>query len=142
MNQDFSGGPMVGTLPSDAGMWVQSLIRELRFHLLCATTTERTCSEAHTAHLEKEPSGHKQEPTQQRNKFLKMNHVVVLTLHYLIFIPVSCTMSRTSVHSSSGTLSIRSRPLNLFLTSTVWRWCWTGRPGVLQFMGSQRVGHD
>src|SRR5574337_580902 len=34
-------------------------------------------------------------------------------------IPVSCTMSRTSVHSSSGTLSIRSRPLNLFLTSTV-----------------------
>ena len=21
-------------------------------------------------------------------------------------------------------------------------WCWTGRPGVLSFMGSQRVGHD
>ena len=21
-------------------------------------------------------------------------------------------------------------------------WCWTGRPGELQFMGSQRVGHD
>ena len=21
-------------------------------------------------------------------------------------------------------------------------WCWTGRPGVLQFMGSKRVGHD
>ena len=21
-------------------------------------------------------------------------------------------------------------------------WCWTGRPGVLQFMGSQRVGQD
>ena len=21
-------------------------------------------------------------------------------------------------------------------------WCWTGRPGVLQFTGSQRVGHD
>ena len=29
--------------------------------------------------------------------------------------PVSSTMSRTSVHSSSGTLSIRSSPLNLFL---------------------------
>ena len=28
-------------------------------------------------------------------------------------------MSQTSVHSSSGTLSIRSHPLNLFLTSTV-----------------------
>ena len=22
------------------------------------------------------------------------------------------------------------------------RWWWTGRPGVLRFMGSQRVGHD
>ena len=21
-------------------------------------------------------------------------------------------------------------------------WCWTGRPGVLRFMGLQRVGHD
>ena len=37
----------------------------------------------------------------------------------MVWIPVSCTMSRTSFHSSSGTLSIRSRPLNLFLTSTV-----------------------
>ena len=37
----------------------------------------------------------------------------------MVLIPVSCTMSWTSVHSSSGTLSIRSRPLNLFLTSTV-----------------------
>ena len=37
----------------------------------------------------------------------------------MVLIPVSCTMSRTSFHSSSGTLSIRSRPLNLFLTSTV-----------------------
>ena len=23
-----------------------------------------------------------------------------------------------------------------------WSWWWTGRPGVLQFMGLQRVGHD
>ena len=23
-----------------------------------------------------------------------------------------------------------------------WSWWWTGRPGLLQFMGSQRVGHD
>ena len=34
-------------------------------------------------------------------------------------INASCTMSWTSVHSSSGTLSIRANPLNLFLTSTV-----------------------
>ena len=37
----------------------------------------------------------------------------------MVLIPVSCTMSWTSVHSSSGTLSIRSSPFNLFLTSTV-----------------------
>ena len=37
----------------------------------------------------------------------------------MAFIPVSCTMSRTSIRSSSGSLSIRSSPLNLFLTSTV-----------------------
>ena len=35
------------------------------------------------------------------------------------FDPCLCTMSRTSIHSSSGTLSIRSSPLNLFLISTV-----------------------
>ena len=37
----------------------------------------------------------------------------------MVLNPVSCTVSRTSVHSSSGTLPIRSSPLNLFLTSTV-----------------------
>ena len=37
----------------------------------------------------------------------------------MVLIPVSCARSRTSFQSSSGTLSIRSRPLNLFLTSTV-----------------------
>ena len=42
----------------------------------------------------------------------------------MVLIPVSCTMLWTSVHSSSGTLSIRSSPLNLFFTSTVQ---WLGR---------------
>ena len=37
----------------------------------------------------------------------------------VILITASCIMSQTSVHSSSGTLSIRSNPLNLFLISTV-----------------------
>ena len=32
----------------------------------------------------------------------------------MVLIPVSCTMSRTSIHSSSGTLSIRSSPLIYF----------------------------
>ena len=37
----------------------------------------------------------------------------------MVLIPVSFTMSWTSVYSLSGTLFIRSSPLNLFLTSTV-----------------------
>ena len=48
------------------------------------------------------------------------NHFVFLHYFFLgiVLIPASCTMSWTSVHSSSGTLSIRSNPLNLFVTST------------------------
>ena len=37
----------------------------------------------------------------------------------MVLISVSCTMWQTSIYCSSGTLSIRSSPLNLFLTSTV-----------------------
>ena len=49
------------------------------------------------------------------------SHFAFLPFFFLgmVLIHVSCTMSWTSVHSSSGTLSIRSRPLYLFLTSTV-----------------------
>ena len=49
------------------------------------------------------------------------SHFAFLHFFFLsmALIPVSYTMSRTSDHSSSGTLSIRSSPLNLFLTSTV-----------------------
>ena len=38
---------------------------------------------------------------------------------WMVLITSSCTMLWTSVHSSSGTLSIRSNPLNPFVTSTV-----------------------
>ena len=46
------------------------------------------------------------------------SHFAFLHFFFLgmVLIPVSCTMSRTSIYSSSGTLSIRSSPLNLFLT--------------------------
>ena len=37
----------------------------------------------------------------------------------MFLFPASCTMSWTSVHSSSGTLSNISNPLNLLVTSTV-----------------------
>ena len=54
-------------------------------------------------------------------KDLLDNHFAFLHYFFLgmVLIPVFCTMSQTSVHSSSGALSIRSSPLNLFLTSTV-----------------------
>ena len=48
---------------------------------------------------------------------------VLCFLHFYFFeiflFTTSCTMLRTSVHISSGTLSTRSNPLNLFITSTV-----------------------
>ena len=49
------------------------------------------------------------------------NHFALLHFFFLgvVFITASCTMSWTSAYSSSGTLSIRSNPLNLFVTSTV-----------------------
>ena len=49
------------------------------------------------------------------------NQFAFLHVFYLrmVFITSSCTMSQTSVHSSSGTPSIRSNPLNLLVTSTV-----------------------
>ena len=44
-------------------------------------------------------------------------------LHFLFFemvvVTASCTTLQTSIHSSSGTLSTRSKPLNLLVTSTV-----------------------
>ena len=36
-----------------------------------------------------------------------------------VLITTFCTVLGTSIHSSSGTLSIRSNPLNLFVTSTI-----------------------
>ena len=49
------------------------------------------------------------------------SHFAFLHLFFLgmVLIPISCTMSWTSVHSSSGTLSIRASPLNLFVTYSV-----------------------
>ena len=37
----------------------------------------------------------------------------------IVLITTSCTVLWTSIHSSSGTLSISSNPLNLFITSSV-----------------------
>ena len=49
------------------------------------------------------------------------NHFAFLHFFFfgMVLVTNSCTRSRTSDNSSSGTLSIRSNPLNLFVTSTV-----------------------
>ena len=49
------------------------------------------------------------------------NHFAFLHFFFwgMILITASYTMLRTSVHSSSGSLSIRSNPLNLFVTSAL-----------------------
>ena len=56
--------------------------------------------------------------------FVRPPQITIFAFLYFFFlgmllITASCTMSQTFVHSSSGTLSIRSNPLNLFVTSTV-----------------------
>ena len=50
------------------------------------------------------------------------DHVALLHFSFLgmVLLTASCTVWQTSVHSSSGTLSIGSNSLNLFLTSTVY----------------------
>ena len=55
--------------------------------------------------------------------FVRPPQTTILPFAFLFLgddlITASCTMSPTSLYSSSGTLSIRSNPLNLFVTSTV-----------------------
>ena len=48
------------------------------------------------------------------------NHFAFLHFFFLgiVLVTTSCTMSQTSIYGSSGTLSIRYNPLNLFVTST------------------------
>ena len=50
------------------------------------------------------------------NSYFGFGHFFFLVM---VLITVSCKTSQTSVHSSSGTLSIRSSPLNLLVTSNV-----------------------
>ena len=52
---------------------------------------------------------------------MKTDHFAFLCFFFLgmVLITTSCTMSQTSVHSSSGFLSIKSHPLNPFVISMV-----------------------
>ena len=52
----------------------------------------------------------------------------------MVLLPASCTVSRTSVHSSSATLPIRSSPLNLVVTPAVKPWgIWLRSPWVVWY---------
>ena len=50
------------------------------------------------------------------------NHLAFLHFFFfgIILVTASCAILWTSVHGSSGTVCIRSNPLNLFITSTTW----------------------
>ena len=55
----------------------------------------------------------------------------------------SCYHMKSTVHMRIMVSTLFKIPsLPLAMDNTVWNLRWTGRPGVLRFMGSQRVGHD
>ena len=67
--------------------------------------------------------------------------------------PFILNFYKALVPTQSKHININRQPVNVdcwMATRTWWTWVWvnsgswwwTGRPGVLRFMGSQRVGHD
>ena len=86
--------PLLAVLWNSAFRWVSLCFSPLPFTSLLFTAICKASSDSHFA----------------------FSHFFFLGM---VLIPVSYTMSWTSVHSSSGTLSIRSNLLNLFVTSTV-----------------------
>ena len=85
---------LLAILWNSAFRWAYLSFSPLLFNSLLYTAIRKAFSDSHFAFL----------------------HFIFLGM---VLIPVSCTTSQTSVHSSSGSLSIRSSPLNLFLTFTV-----------------------
>ena len=56
--------------------------------------------------------------------------------------PASESFPMSQVFASGGqSIGVSASVSVLPMNTQDWEW-WTGRPGVLQFMGSQRVGHD
>ena len=60
--------------------------------------------------------------------------------------PMDCSLQGSSVHGVFQARVLEWGAIAFSEWTWVWvnsgSWWWTGRPGVLQFMGSQRVGHD
>ena len=87
---------LLAILWNSAFKWIYLSLSPLRFASLLFTTICKASSDSHFAFF----------------------HFFFLGM---VLIPVSCTISQTSMHSSSGPLSLRSSPLNPFLTSTVYQ---------------------
>ena len=79
---------LLAVLWNSSFKWVYLSFSPLFFASLVFTSICKACSDSHFSFLHFFSTG-------------------------MVLIPISCTMSRSSFHSSSGTLSIRSRPLNL-----------------------------
>ena len=74
-----------------------------------------------------------------------------MSFHNQFFVQFSCSFMANfcnPMDCSMTCLPVNHQLLELTQTQVYWvclnswSWWWTGRPGVLQFMGSQRVGHD
>ena len=68
-------------------------------------------------------------------QILNLPFTSYVTVSFLIFEPHSAYL-----YWKNNTFFLRFQWTSVWVNSGSW-W-WTGRPGVLQFMGSQRVGHD
>ena len=56
---------------------------------------------------------------------------------------VKASCPSTSVTAGKMRLASKCTNFNLlYCSASSWSWWWTGMPGVLRSMGSQRVGHD
>ena len=74
---------------------------------------------------------------------------MVFSLRAFVYVCVFLHKSQSECRAAKGTEGnkrLKATVSSLTRQTWVWvnsrSWWWTGRPGVLRFMGSQRVGHD
>ena len=114
----FKGLYLIDRVPEELWTEVCDTVQEA---VIKTVPMEKKCKKSNW--LSEEPSQIAMKRREAKGKGEKERYIHFAFLHFfflgMILIPASCTMSQTSVHSSSGTLPIRFNPLNLFVTSTV-----------------------